>query len=465
MDNTGNTTNAVVNLAVNLKGSKVSEHKIPQGKLKILNIEDVKWEQRYRDDMGDLEALCESIKEKGILQPITVSTDLVLLAGERRITAAKLAGLTKIPALVREVLGEIDAREVELFENIHRKSFTWDEEARLIRDIDELYKAQNVDWSGRKTAQLLDKGVASVSRAIQLAKAIDAVPELGEMKTADEAFKTLKVMEEQAIVQELRSRQANPENPIFKHGVGDAIRIAEANYQIGDVFKGLAELRSGGVVDLIECDPPYGIDLGEVKAGNSSTITNYHEVERSSYPEFMKKLCAELFRVANRNAWLVFWYGPTHHQLTLESLRNAGWLVDEIPNIWHKANGQTLQPELYLARCYEPFFLCRKGQPILYKRGRSNVFTYPGVPGNQKYHPTERPVELIEELLNLLVASNQVVLVPFLGSGATLRACYNNGNKAFGWDLNPEYRDKFLLKVEEDSRKLLANGESDAEAE
>lgn len=437
---------------------KVTEPKIPQGKVKILNISDITWEKRYRDDMGDLNALAESIKEKGILQPITVSTELKLLAGERRITAAGIAGLTKIPALVRETDGEIDAREVELLENVMRKDFTWDEEAKLIRDIDALYKANNIEWSGRKTAQLLDKGVATVARAIQLANAIEVIPELGEMKTADEALKTIKGMEEKAIIHELVARQKDPNNIGIRSGVEAALKMAEKNYKVGDTFKGLAEMSANGSYSFIECDPPYGIDLNETKSSKDSvdsTVQGYKEVPKSEYQEFLDKLARELYRVANPNSWLVFWYGPTWHAEVLKALRDAEWLVDDIPAVWTKFQGQTLQPEIHLARGYEPFFVCRKGKPIMAKRGRLNVFNFAAIPGGQKYHPTERPVELIEAIIETFATPGTKVLVPFLGSGATIRACYNQGLLVQGWDLNPDYKNQFLLKVEQDARALL----------
>ena len=95
------------------------------------------------------------------------------------------------------------------------------------------------------------------------------------------------------------------------------------------------------------------------------------------------------------------------------------------------------------------------------ERGRSNVFSFAGVAGQKKYHPTERPVGLIEEILSTLTAGLSIVFVPFLGSGATLRACYNLGLKAFGSDLNGEYKSKFMLAVEEDARKLLENPEKE----
>jgi len=428
--------------------------KIPQGRLKMLKIADIDVGERFREDFGNLDDLANSIREKGVLQPITVSTEMKLLAGERRIRAATLAGLFTIPALVRSISDSMDAREIELMENVFRKNFTWAEECALIRELDSMYKKNNLDWSGRKTAELLGKGVASVARALQLARAVESMPELGEVKTADEALKIVKKVEENLIVKALRSRHQG-ENGGLEKGIHAMLRRADANYIIGDTFEGLTELRSNGNIHIIECDPPYAIDLAQVKASKdseSSNVHSYNEIPKKAYPEFLTKIATETFRVAGPNCWLVFWFGPTWQHEVLTALCAAGWLVDEIPCIWAKIIGQTLQPELYLARTYEPFYLARKGNPYLAKRGRSNVFNFPGL--SKKYHPTERPVVLIQEILETLGVAQNIVLVPFLGSGATIRAAYNAGMLSYGWDKNDEYKDHFMLAIEDDARMI-----------
>lgn len=439
------------------------------GVLKVLNIEDVKIPKRYREAFGDLDALAESIKEKGLIQPISVNADMRLLAGERRIRAAKLAGLVKIPALVRKATDEVDAREIELMENIYRADFTWAEKCTAVRDIDRLYKEKHLDWSGRKTAALLDRGIGSVSRYLQLANAMEFVPELREQSTADDAFKILKKMEEHQIVGELRRRQQFPEEGQgLERGIREMLKIADANYRVGDTFKGLAEMRTEGVVHLIECDPPYGIDLKQMKRSKDSVASNihgYNEIEQADYPAFLERLARDLFRVAGKHCWLVFWYGPTWHHEVRTALTKAGWQVDDIPCIWTKKQGQTMQPSMYLARGYEPFFMAHKGNPVIIKPGRLNVFDFPGSAGQGKIHPTERPLALMEDIVETLVVPRSVVLVPFLGSGNTLRAAYKVGASGFGWDISGEYKDRFMLAVEQDSRHLNDEPEEPDELE
>lgn len=453
---------------------ELSKEVIPQGTLKVLNISDIILGERFRKAYNAIPELAESIKDKGILQPITVNTKLELQAGGRRLAAAKLAGLTKIPALVRKSEGILDLREVELIENIFRENLNWHEEAALIAEIDRLYKEKHIaweptesggmkpGWSGRRTAELLGKSVQSVANAIRLANSVEVIPELADYKTADDALKVIRNMEEEVIVQEMRDRQRDPNNQTLDRGLKRMLQLADSNYIIGDTFKGMAELRTGGSVSIIECDPPYGIDLTKQKRSKDdvvSTVHGYQEITAEDYPTFLTKLTTELYRVANQHCWLVFWFGPTWHSEVRDALKTAGWQVDDIPCVWVKETGQTMSPELYLGRAYEPFFMCRKGSPTLMKRGRLNVFRYPGE--SRKYHPTERPVDLIEDVLGTLGVPASIVLVPFLGSGATIRAAYNLGMKVFGWDSDPKYKNKFMLAVEEDARRLT--GETEGE--
>jgi ParB/RepB/Spo0J family partition protein len=425
-------------------------------KVKLVKITDIIIGDRFRENLGDLEGLCESIKDKGVLQPITLTADMSLMAGGRRVAAAMMAGLTKIPALLRDQSGEddaeIDLREVELIENVFRKDFDWVEQVKLIAEIDRMMKAKNQEWSGRQTSKLLGHSQPmTVSRALKMAEDLQVLPELAKCKSQDEATKLVKKAEEQIINKELIRRQET----IKDSGMRDILTLARSNYQITDALVAMAALPDGaGNVDLIEVDPPYGIDLNEQKKNGGEKTTTYQEVTREDYPQFLTTVAEETYRIASRNCWMIFWFGPTHQQLVLETLRGAGWIVDEIPCIWNKSFGQTISVEHYLARSYEPFFLCRKGAPTLVKHGRSNVFTFTPLAATKKYHPTERPVELIEELIQTFVGISGHVFSPFLGSGATLRACYNTCCTCWGYDLNPEYKDRFLLAVQEDTEKL-----------
>jgi ParB family chromosome partitioning protein len=92
---------------------------------------------RLRMDDGALEALAESIRHHGVIQPILVIETLdgyQLVAGERRVRAARLAGLARIPAIVRE-LADRQQLELALVENLQREDLDPIEAARGYRQL------------------------------------------------------------------------------------------------------------------------------------------------------------------------------------------------------------------------------------------------------------------------------------------------------------------------------------------
>ena len=436
-------------------------------KVKFLKLTEIKVGERFREDFGEIEELIESMKDKGIIQPLTVSNDMELLAGGRRYKAATEAGLTEVPVLIRQTDGELDAREIELIENAHRKDFSWQERAKLVSRIHELSKEKNPLGPGRETSRMLGESPMQVSRSLKLAQALEGIPAINECKTAADAHKLLQHAEEEAILQEMSKRQKTfVETTQTNHGASQSdkqlanlLHAANRNYILKDVFVGLKSLRTDGQLDFIECDPPYGVDLGTLtdrkdkSAPLQSRDNNYNDVDKGEYREFLAKLAPELYRVAGKNCWMVFWFAFEHQGAVYEELTAAGWHVDRVPALWLKGNGRTPRPDLLLARSYEPFYICRKGNPTIVKQGRMNTWTRNV--DDKKYHPAQRPVGLIKDILDTFCDGMRHVLVPFAGSGATLRACYECGHQVIGFDNNPEYKDKFLLAVEEDGKKLL----------
>ena len=111
-------------------------------KINISNISPNPNQPRQHFNEDALQELVSSIKEKGILTPITVwekGGDYSLIAGERRVRAAKLAGLVEIPAYVIEVANDAEMMEMALIENIQRENLNSIEEAEAYAVLNSKY--------------------------------------------------------------------------------------------------------------------------------------------------------------------------------------------------------------------------------------------------------------------------------------------------------------------------------------
>lgn len=439
-------------------------------------------EGRARKEFGDskkseegtsMEGLVRSIKEEGLICPLAVTRDgdsFVLLAGERRLKASKMAELTEVPIRIYHPaegsdFDELDMKVIERSENFYRKNLTWQEEVMLQKEVHDLYVAKygeamrgpqakegDQPWSKAKTAELFGQDKSNVSKNLKLANALLKDPDLAKVKSRPEANKKLRDQERKKLEEELAKRVVAKQ---AKTPIDMARRKLIDAYIQGDFFEGVKNIPDG-TIDLIEIDPPYGIDLQSIKkrklyseAYSTDLADDYQEVQVDDYVLFLQRTVEEAYRVARAGAWLIFWFGPDPwFQTVHETILSAGWLGSAIPGIWAKhGTGQTMNPTFHLGRSYEMFFYARKGPAALNKPGRANVFSYTPVPPSEKIHPTERPMGLMRDLLFTFSGPSAHLLCPFLGSGNTLLAAADLGISGLGFDLSPVFRNSYISRV------------------
>jgi ParB family chromosome partitioning protein len=418
-------------------------------------LDKIKVKDRARADMGEKEMreLEESIREYGLIQPISIDTNYNLLAGERRLRAHRSLGLTTISCVVRPDAKKVAKLELELDENIRRKDLTWPERARLEKRIWDLRVETDPSWAVRDQQKVHGASLGTISMRLQLAEALETMPDLEKYDTQEEAFKELKRWEETEtrFMMDLKKTEEQTEAP----------KWADEHYVIGDAINGMAGLvkaqlhQRGQAFHFAEVDPPYGVDLHRRKGRNANDSSMEEYLEWEDFPKLFETTARLVYECLAPNAFGVFWYGMSRHQEVLDILRRVGWAVSDIPAIWHKGEvGQTASPDTQFGSCYEPFFIARKGQPKLARPGRSNVFTYAGL--QRKSHPTEKPIWLLEEILKSFCFPGSRILVPFLGSGVTLRAAYKLEHTGLGFDLSDKHKAGFLKRVQEDMDALEA---------
>ncbi len=121
---------------------------------------------RRRFGEADLDELAASIKETGILQPVLVSREgerYRIIAGERRVRAARRAGLARVPVLVREAVGDRDRLLLALVENVQRRDLTPLEEASAFAELKDQF-----GLTQEEVAERVGKDRATVANAIRL---------------------------------------------------------------------------------------------------------------------------------------------------------------------------------------------------------------------------------------------------------------------------------------------------------
>ena len=130
---------------------------------------------RTRFDDESLEELAASLKEVGVLQPIVVTgggDEYVLIAGERRWRAAKRAGLSVIPAVVREISGRSTLVEA-LVENVQRQDLTPLEEAHAYRQL-----LENYGMTQEEVATRVGKSRPAISNTLRLLQLPEEIQEM-----------------------------------------------------------------------------------------------------------------------------------------------------------------------------------------------------------------------------------------------------------------------------------------------
>lgn len=419
-----------------------------------LNPDDIVIEpDRYRKDLGDIESLAEGIKTLGRnIIPIMVRIDedgrYILVAGERRTKACKLAGV-KVRATI-ETLDSIEHRIYEITENLDRKDFDWREKVEATTDLIDMLRAKYGKLPLRKASEKTGLSTGAISTDLGLAEALKVDPEMFDRcKTRDSALKVL---------QKYKIDEAHAELAIRKKKTNYGSRAQNCLFN-GSCLDLIDSLPANSISALIT-DPPYGIDLKNIKkvsaVSEAAHQAGTYEDGVEEYFIMMDGLIKKLDRVMAKDSCFVLFCDHKHKP---NSLSNFGWLadrftqigfsIDPIPGIWHRTGspGQTSVPSKNMARSYEAFLYGFRGDYSLVRKGQSNVLPCPGVSISEKVHVVEKPLPLMEELISRFCLPGQTILDPFAGSGTTIIAGLKAGCKALGFELDKVNYDRALVRI------------------
>lgn len=153
------------------KQKNTAKHRKVVNKVVLIDAEAIRSnpaQPRKTFEQKELDSLAESIKENGILQPLTVrlnkNGEYELISGERRLKASKLINMQKIPCIVMETTSK-ESAVFALIENLQRKDLNYFEQAQAIKDL-------IVEWgvSQEEAANRLGKAQSTIANKMRLLK-------------------------------------------------------------------------------------------------------------------------------------------------------------------------------------------------------------------------------------------------------------------------------------------------------
>lgn len=355
---------------------------------------------------GDLNVIKQSLREHGQYRTIVVqeSTGYVL-AGNHTYQAAVEEGFTNIDATFVDVTDD-QAKKIVLVDNRSNDLAEYDMTA-LAELLASLDTYEGTGYEAQDVSDLLD----SLAGGFAPGKDVDAVPEA-------------------------------PERPVTV--LGDVILLGRHRLMCGDStdIEHVATLMDGAKAQLLLTDPPYGVDYdGGMKRrekldGDHLNTAIYREMRTS------------IIFACEERAPLYIWLTDTFLRDTLQAFDEADWVMRSLI-LWVKNNAQFMTGAQYKQKHEFLLYAHRKGKAP-YWNGPNNevtVWECDRSPRND-FHPTQKPVELVERVLRNSSDERDRVVDLFGGSGSTMIGCESMKRVCYTMEKSPAYCDVMVARWE-----------------
>ena len=338
--------------------------------------------------------LVQSIKdfpEMLDIRPIVVNKDMVILGGNMRYKACKEAGVKEIPVIITDLSDE-KQKEFLIKDNTAGGEWDWDIIANEW-DIEQL-----TEWG--------------LDVPINLETELEAVED--DFEVTDEIQTDIVL--------------------------GDLFEIGEHRLLCGDSTDSdaVAKLMNGQKADMVFTDPPYNVDYGNSNNPNhkSRTILNDKKSDKD-WDEFVRGYMTNLLLFTNGNLYISMSDKELGHmQLMFEECggRWASFIIWVKDRLILSGKDYHSRHETILYGWNEKI----ENRLRVEDRKQDDVWEIKR-PTSSELHPTMKPIELIERMLNNSSKKGMNILDLFLGSGSTMVASHQLKRKCYGMELDPKY--------------------------
>jgi DNA modification methylase len=238
-----------------------------------------------------------------------------------------------------------------------------------------------------------------------------------------------------------------PETP--KTSLGDLWTVGPHRILCGDSsdIAALDRLIDGAKVGCVLTDPPYGMNLdtdySKMPSGNDRSAINQQQKTYRPVAGDDQAFDASLLRTYLSRTKEQFWFGADYYRSSLsEDDRDGSWLV------WDKRKEDGSQDDV-IGSGFELLWTAVPHQRRMLRHYWCGAFGAPEA--RDRFHPTQKPIALLYEILDRWAPSGCVVADPFGGSGSHLVAAARTGRIGYGMELDPGYVDVIVARLEQET--------------
>ncbi len=404
---------------------------------------------RQRRAVGDCSDLIESIQRLGLITPICLTRDNVLIAGERRLFSMKKLGWETLEHgrhfVYRDEVDFYTLEAIELEENVKRKDLSWEEEVRAVVRYHNHRVKGDEEWTQTSTANALGIDKSTVSRSLLVfehAKKDGSIWEAQKLSVAVNTAERARSREQQSRLENILDepspaldtgrKQQDVARAVEVSGAVSAAPDRKPAEQTSSIPSPILHADAlsffpsytGPRFNFLHCDFPYGIDFDKQPRMNSTNMESYPD-SFDVYQTLVRDLLPSL-PIAD-NAHMMFWFSMKHFVWTKLELMKQGWIVDDYPLVWFRSDGKGMIPDT--ARrgryVYETAFHCTRGDRKIV-RPVNNLCP---CPRGEVEHSSSKPEPMLEHFLRMYVDESTYILDPTCRSGSALRVARRLGAK------------------------------------
>ena len=428
-------------------------------------------------DKIKVKEIAESIKQIGLINPITVNANNVLIAGNHRLEAFKLLGKDEIEVTVLN-LNDLLAELAEIDENLIRNELHWTEADKQVarRKIiylelypetkhnatfkgnqfssNDILSNEQIPTFSKTTANITSQSERTIERSVKrgneiteeeakVLKAIEAPKSYGDALIKQTPEIRAKVIEN---LKDKKEKNTNYKSitsvikeEIKKELIEERIESQKEtpnNFQLfNDDCLNIIKSLEDNSIDCVLTDPPYAIDFNHSWNGNK--IQN-DDAETALF--LLDEVCKVLVLKCKKDAHLYIftgWLKIAEFKVIIEKYFDISNIL-----VWVKNNTSLVNFDKRYAFKYENIFFCKQkgnNERLLQNKQSPDVLNFDRV--NSPEHPTEKPVDLLEYIIKNSTVENELVLDCFMGSGTTGVACLNNNRNFIGIELYKKHFD------------------------